>query len=40
MKITLTGFQLGFRKAREAADRGDSVIVKGEHGDYVGGRQR
>ncbi len=24
-----------FRKAREAADRGDSVIVKGENGDYV-----
>ena len=35
MKITLTEFQRSFRKAREAADRGDSVIVKGENGDYV-----
>jgi hypothetical protein len=35
MKITLTEFLRGFRKAREAADRGDSVIVKGENGDYV-----
>jgi hypothetical protein len=35
MKITLTEFLRGFRKAREAADRGDSVIVKGEIGDYV-----
>jgi hypothetical protein len=35
VKITLTEFLRGFRKAREAADRGDSVIVKGESGDYV-----
>jgi hypothetical protein len=35
MKITLTEFLRSFRKAREAADRGDSVIVKGESGDYV-----
>jgi hypothetical protein len=35
MKTTLTEFLRGFRKAREAADRGDSVIVKGENGDYV-----
>jgi hypothetical protein len=35
MKITLTEFQRSFRKAREAADRGDSVVVKGENGDYV-----
>lgn len=35
MKITLTEFQRSFRKVREAADRGDSVIVKGESGDYV-----
>lgn len=35
MKITLTQFLRSFRKAREAADRGDSVIVKGEGGDYV-----
>ena len=35
MKITLTEFLRTFRKAREAADRGDSVIVKGESGDYV-----
>jgi hypothetical protein len=31
MKITLTEFLRGFRKAPEAADRGDSVIVKGEN---------
>jgi len=35
MKTTLTEFQRNFRKAREAADRGDSVIVKGESGEYV-----
>jgi hypothetical protein len=35
MKITLTEFLRSFRKAREAADRSDSVIVKGENGDYV-----
>jgi len=35
VKITLTQFLRSFRKAREAADRGDSVIVKGESGDYV-----
>jgi hypothetical protein len=35
MKVTLTEFLRSFRKAREAADRGDSVIVKGENGDYV-----
>ena len=35
MKTTVTEFLRGFRKAREAADRGDSVIVKGESGDYV-----
>jgi hypothetical protein len=35
VKITLTEFLRGFRKAREAADRGDSVIVKGENGEYV-----
>jgi len=35
MKTTLTEFQRNFRKAREAADRGDSVIVTGERGDYV-----
>ncbi len=29
MKITLTEFLRSFRKAREAADRGDSVVVKG-----------
>jgi len=28
-------FLRSFRKACEAADRGDSVIVKGENGDYV-----
>jgi len=35
MKTTLTEFQRNFRKAREAADRGDPVIVKGESGEYV-----
>jgi hypothetical protein len=35
MKISLTEFQRNFRKAREAADKGDTVIVKGEHGDYL-----
>ena len=35
MKTTLTEFLRSFRKAREAADRGESVIVKGESGDYV-----
>jgi hypothetical protein len=35
MKTTLTEFLRSFRKAREAADRGDSVIVKGESGNYV-----
>jgi hypothetical protein len=35
LKTTLTDFQRNFRKAREAADRGDSVIVRGENGDYV-----
>jgi hypothetical protein len=35
MKTTLTEFLRGFRKAREAADRCDSVIVRGENGDYV-----
>jgi hypothetical protein len=34
-RTTLTEFLRSFRKAREAADRGDSVIVKGENGDYV-----
>jgi hypothetical protein len=35
MKTTLTAFQRNFRQAREAADRGDTVIVTGEHGEYV-----
>jgi hypothetical protein len=35
MKVSLTEFQRNFRKAREAADKGDTVIVKGEHGDYL-----
>jgi hypothetical protein len=35
MKVSLTEFQRNFRKAREAADSGDVVIVKGEHGDYL-----
>ncbi|TLY92996.1 MAG: hypothetical protein E6K38_11920 [Gammaproteobacteria bacterium] len=35
MKTTLTEFQRNFRKAREAADRADPVIVKGESDEYV-----
>lgn len=35
MKTTLTDFQRNFHRAREAADRGDSVIVTGEQGEYV-----
>ena len=35
MRTTVTDFQRNFRKAREAADRGDAVIVTGEHGEYV-----
>lgn len=35
MKISLTEFQRNFRKAREAADLGDAVIVTGEHGEYL-----
>ncbi len=35
MKTTLTQFQRDFRKAREAADRGDSVVITGESGTYV-----
>lgn len=35
MKTTLTAFQRNFRQAREAADRGDSVIVTGEQAVYV-----
>lgn len=35
MKTTLTDFQRQFRKAREAADRGQTVIVTGEQGEYV-----
>ncbi len=35
MKTTLTDFQRHFRRAREAADRGDTVIVTGESGVYV-----
>ena len=35
MKTTLTEFLRSFHKAREAADRGDSVIVKSKDGEYV-----
>jgi hypothetical protein len=35
MKTTLTQFQRDFRKAREAADRGDSVVIVGESAQYV-----
>lgn len=35
MKTTLTQFQRDFRKAREAADRGDTVVIAGEGGTYI-----
>jgi hypothetical protein len=35
VKTTITDFQRNFRKAREAADRGDSVVVTSESGTYV-----
>ena len=37
MEITLTEFQRNFRKAREAADGGATVIVKGEQGEWYTG---
>ena len=40
MKISLTEFQRNFRKAREAADGGDAVIVTGAHGEYLFERRR
>lgn len=35
MKTSLTAFQRHFRQAREAADRGDTVVVTGENGEYI-----
>ena len=35
MRTTVTDFQRNFRLAREAADRGDTVIVAGDRGEYV-----
>ena len=35
MKTSLTDFQRNFRRAREAADRGESVFVTGGSGEYV-----
>ncbi len=35
MKTTLTDFQRAFRTAREAADRGESVIIEGDGCRYV-----
>ncbi len=35
MKTSLTAFQRGFRRARAAADRGESVIIEGEGRRYV-----
>lgn len=35
MKTSITDFQRNFRRAREAADRGDRVVVVGESGEYV-----
>jgi hypothetical protein len=35
MQMTITEFQRNFRRAREAADRGDAVVVTGDNGSYV-----
>jgi len=35
VKTNLTEFQRSFRQAREAADRGESVIIEGEGRRYV-----
>lgn len=35
MKTNLTDFQRSFRLAREAADRGESVIIEAEDRRYV-----
>lgn len=35
MKTTVTDFQRNFRQLREAADRGESVVITSEKGDYI-----
>jgi hypothetical protein len=35
VKTNLTDFQRSFRQAREAADRGESVIIEGDGRRYV-----
>jgi len=35
MKTNLTDFQRHFRRAREAADRGETVVIEGEDRRYV-----
>jgi len=35
MRTTLTEFQRQFRRAREAADRGESVLIEGDGVEYV-----
>ena len=35
MKTNITDFQRSFRKAREAADRGESVIIESDGKCYV-----
>jgi hypothetical protein len=35
VKTTITDFQRNFRRLREAADRGESVVITGEKGDYI-----
>jgi len=35
MKTNLTDFQRSFRQAREAADRGESVIIEADDRSYV-----
>jgi hypothetical protein len=35
VKTTVTEFQRSFRQLREAADRGESIVITSEKGDYV-----
>jgi hypothetical protein len=35
VKTTVTDFQRNFRQLREAADRGESVVITSERGDYI-----
>jgi hypothetical protein len=35
VKTTITEFQRRFRQVREAADRGESILIAGENADYI-----